>query len=983
MSARIFSFFFICLTISSVPTLADDFTWTGGGGNGNWNLAANWQNDTPGGTATFPDGDDNVAFALDATVSGGAALGLSNSATVTIGNGNIVSVGADISNSGTLTYVEPGGFAERLRLTADLAINGTGELVMRSTGESFIDGDVVGRTLTNGAEHTIRGSGTISTSLVNLGDVSVQGGLLRLFGDSVNNAAGQISVGGMAGLELGGTTVISGGTLNVAPIVGALGSTIGGGGLKDLTINGGLLILRNGTITTLEGNIANNATLTYVPPGGFAERYRLVGDTTLSGSGRLEMQSAGESVLDSIDGPHTLTNGANHTIVGTGTVTVDIVNQGQITASGGTLRLLGAVENSLGDIRGALGGGLELGGVVTGGTLSPSTVGTPLSGGGLKDVTITDGRFVQGNSTITTLEGQIVNNGRLTYVQPGGFAERYRLAGDTSLAGSGQLVMQSTGESILDTLDDAFVLTNGPVHTIRGQGVVTPTIVNNGTIRPIGGTLRLTGIGGVNNNAGSIEFGPGGRLDLGGVVTGGQITATPLGNLISGGGLKDVAIIGGTLIQANSTITTLAGTITNDGTLTYVQPAGFAERYRLAESTTLAGSGELVMRSSGESILDTLDGTQVLTNGPNHTIRGRGNAPVDVINQGTISPAGGNLRLTGAGGINNEGGTIRFETLGSLTLAGVVSSGSIEATAAGNQIGGGGLEDLTITSGKLILANSSTTTVSGTITNNGTLTYVPAAGFGERFRLTSDTTLDGTGELIMQSRGESFIDTATGAEILTNGVDHTVRGNGFINASVVNHGTFNPAADLDIAGNYTESDSSTFLVNNLKLTDWSELAVSQTAAIDGELVIDYLGVIPVGTISIDVLRALEITGTYDSLTVVDSLPWVGGATFEVLADEFGNTDVVRLTITNSASGVAGDYNNDGTVDAADYTVWRDHLGLAVDMPNDTTLGTVTADDYGVWKSNYGNSVGAGAAVPEPSAIALLLAGLLAGCSRRR
>ena len=67
---------------------------------------------------------------------------------------------------------------------------------------------------------------------------------------------------------------------------------------------------------------------------------------------------------------------------------------------------------------------------------------------------------------------------------------------------------------------------------------------------------------------------------------------------------------------------------------------------------------------------------------------------------------------------------------------------------------------------------------------------------------------------------------------------------------------------------------------------------------------------------------------------------------------------------------AGDFNGDNTVDAADFTVWRDGLG-----------STYTMEDYDVWKSHFGLSNGSGgsagtdaqrwsaspsqAAVPEP------------------
>ncbi|QDV72509.1 hypothetical protein [Botrimarina mediterranea] len=73
----------------------------------------------------------------------------------------------------------------------------------------------------------------------------------------------------------------------------------------------------------------------------------------------------------------------------------------------------------------------------------------------------------------------------------------------------------------------------------------------------------------------------------------------------------------------------------------------------------------------------------------------------------------------------------------------------------------------------------------------------------------------------------------------------------------------------------------------------------------------------------------------------------------------------------------GDYNNDGAVNAADYTVWRDALGTATTLPGDTSPGGVSAVDYTVWASNYGRTLGGSSAlaVPEPSSVLILL-GLL-------
>ncbi len=83
----------------------------------------------------------------------------------------------------------------------------------------------------------------------------------------------------------------------------------------------------------------------------------------------------------------------------------------------------------------------------------------------------------------------------------------------------------------------------------------------------------------------------------------------------------------------------------------------------------------------------------------------------------------------------------------------------------------------------------------------------------------------------------------------------------------------------------------------------------------------------------------------------------------------------------------GDYNNDGLVDAADYTIWRDHLGSSNSLPNDDTAG-VGQDDYNRWKSHFGEMAGVGSlanhSIPEPSTLLLLaLTATGIGAPRRR
>jgi hypothetical protein len=71
-------------------------------------------------------------------------------------------------------------------------------------------------------------------------------------------------------------------------------------------------------------------------------------------------------------------------------------------------------------------------------------------------------------------------------------------------------------------------------------------------------------------------------------------------------------------------------------------------------------------------------------------------------------------------------------------------------------------------------------------------------------------------------------------------------------------------------------------------------------------------------------------------------------------------------------GLFGDYNDDGTVNAADYALWRDNLRASTTLPNDSSPGSVLDVDYAVWKANFGAAEGtaSGHSVPEPTGMAL-------------
>jgi hypothetical protein len=91
---------------------------------------------------------------------------------------------------------------------------------------------------------------------------------------------------------------------------------------------------------------------------------------------------------------------------------------------------------------------------------------------------------------------------------------------------------------------------------------------------------------------------------------------------------------------------------------------------------------------------------------------------------------------------------------------------------------------------------------------------------------------------------------------------------------------------------------------------------------------------------------------------------------------------------NVVPGLAGDYNRDNVVDAADFIVWRESVGqtgddLAADGNSD---GVVNDADFNFWRSRLGDgasAVGSATTVPEPTTAALLMLVSLAALKRKR
>ncbi|MGD9634827.1 MAG: hypothetical protein AB7G28_07690 [Pirellulales bacterium] len=109
----------------------------------------------------------------------------------------------------------------------------------------------------------------------------------------------------------------------------------------------------------------------------------------------------------------------------------------------------------------------------------------------------------------------------------------------------------------------------------------------------------------------------------------------------------------------------------------------------------------------------------------------------------------------------------------------------------------------------------------------------------------------------------------------------------------------------------------------------------------------------------------------------------GAATWLFDLNVDGTVDALdaETFVTELIRSVPGDFNVDGRVDAADYSVWRDRVGVAGGglVADGNFDGVVDAADFEVWQGAFGfvraqlapGSGAASAAVPEPSIAALV------------
>jgi hypothetical protein len=220
------------------------------------------------------------------------------------------------------------------------------------------------------------------------------------------------------------------------------------------------------------------------------------------------------------------------------------------------------------------------------------------------------------------------------------------------------------------------------------------------------------------------------------------------------------------------------------------------------------------------------------------------------------------------------------------------------------------------------------------------------------------------------------------------GVGTVVTGSGPIPGQVENlSGTVAPGnsiGTLNIVGRYSNGDSGTLaieLAGQSAGTGHDQLIVEGVAALGGTLKVTLAN--PGGGTyapnvgdDFTVLLAVGINGEFKQL--------VAPPNYNLRAEYQADKVIVVV-------GIQGDYNDDGVVNAADYTVWRNSRNSTTNTDADGDgNGVIGIGDFTVWKSHYGNVdpfFGSGtsvSSVPEPASLGLLLvAALFCGMKRSK
>lgn len=940
------------------------------------------QNEGSSGTVTLntPNALLDVSSTLNVGVSGNGVITaqggstLTTTGAVTIGNFvggkgtlTVAGVGTTWTSAGALTVGDGGDAGVSIQTGAQVTTAGAINIGNTATG--------TGAAVATGTDAVWNMSSNLNLGVTGIGNMAATaGGRINTTGATVMSVNGGESTAVVTGANSRWTTsaITVGNAGNATLSVSAAGvinttgnaivantatstskATISGTG-SAWNITGGLTVAAtgNGTLTVdTGGTLTTTGTLTLSDPAG-------------TPNGTFNFQGGNVNVASFV---RSATSNFNFT---DGTM---IINGGSFNNGGAALVLNGADADDLPAIR------LASGATSVAANLPTLTIGSSRQGG----VVVSGGSSFQ--TTTTSIGAQDGSNGALLVE---GVNSVFSTTGDLNVGGGaatgGGIGTVTAGISGTITAGGALRLWNGATINMSGGTVNFNTLVaNGGRVNFSSGTLRANANFAANVATMDAILGPTHSLGAGRRID------VPANTLILS---SDLSVDGGTVtgnvlsVAANVLTTIQAGGrfAANTG---IVNSAGA----RMFVTDASVDAGPAMFNNSGELHLGGTSATVTALNVANAgliTGNGRLNSVVTDTTAGSVRVgAGERLQILGASGTNLNDGLIDVDG-GEIEFGRAVTNSTVSPSTG------------------LIAARNATLRFSGGLTNSGSLSFT--AGVSDVFGDVSTTdmvaTPGRTGRIVVTGGAQAnFFDDVANSGIIQvsaagslkstavflgslsgNGVSGTgqvfIEGDmrpGFSPGTMAFGGdlSYGPLAALNIE-----------LAGTTPGTQYDRVTVAGDVALAGTLDVSLLsGFKPSAGNSFSILTAGgSINGTFDD----EILPQLnGGLKWDI--------NYAAQSVSLNVGGVLGDYNLDGTVDSADYVVWRKLLDTNTIVADGSGNGTVDQADYDIWRNHIGQvaSSGSGAGtstslpanVPEPSTVilAVLFMGLSLMAQRRK
>lgn len=265
----------------------------------------------------------------------------------------------------------------------------------------------------------------------------------------------------------------------------------------------------------------------------------------------------------------------------------------------------------------------------------------------------------------------------------------------------------------------------------------------------------------------------------------------------------------------------------------------------------------------------------------------------------------------------------------------------------------------TLTANRTVTLDGSRT--AGTITFDSQFSYVIGPGSG--------------GSLVLNNSGSpAALSSTQGSHTIATSVQLTAG----LNAAI-NTGTFTINGNVTGGGGLAKTGSGLLVLSGAANAYVGDTKVEAgTLRLDGAALDNSADVYLTTGATLN-LNFTGIPDVIDSL-FIDGVSQKAGTWGSVASGAIFNSPLLaglgRLQVlTYVMSPIVGDYNSDGSVDAADYIVWRESVGAA-SIPNrdPNNIGPIGEADYYSWQKRFGIVAGSGAgqvappatAVPEPA-----------------